>query len=479
MKKDFEKIKEMAKQKPGPKPKEEKPQYTSFIELDDGIAEMTFDPDYGKTMFAVFKDGEVSYQESFQVDGKTVKPYPGNKDIVKNKVVLFPSTALKVESEAILIQEIQAFIHYYLDIDPFYETIAAYYVLFTWVYDDFNELPYLRTIGDYGSGKTRFLQTIGSICYKPIFAGGATTVSPIFRMINDFRGTLILDEADFRFSDKTSEIIKILNNGFAKGFPVLRSEGKGTFDVKAFDVFGPKVIGTRQRFQDKALESRFLVEEMGKGKLRDDIPLNIPNCFWDEATVLRNKLLYWRFLNRGKKQIDVDTADRSIEPRLNQIIAPLASVISDSDAKEGLKLFIKKYNSEIIADRSTEMEGQVFDIILSYLTTYSLPGISMQMIADTFNLPIQNFKEKVSAKKVGWVVRERLHLKTEKTREGFVLAPSNKDKIALLKDKFGIKDDREHVNVVNVAETLPLIKDEKATQDSDQNPILPDKTTEK
>jgi len=34
----------------------------------------------------------------------------------------------------------------------------------------------------------------------------------------------------------TSEIVKILNSGYQKGMPVLRSEGKGTFEVKAYDV---------------------------------------------------------------------------------------------------------------------------------------------------------------------------------------------------------------------------------------------------
>jgi len=98
------------------------------------------------------------------------------------------------------------------------------YVLFSWVYDAFNELPYLRLRGDAGSGKTRFLLIVGSLCYKPIFASGASTVSPLFRILDSMRGTLIVDEGDFRFSDEKAELVKILNNGNGRGFPVLRSE---------------------------------------------------------------------------------------------------------------------------------------------------------------------------------------------------------------------------------------------------------------
>jgi predicted DNA-binding transcriptional regulator AlpA len=54
-----------------------------------------------------------------------------------------------------------------------------------------------------------------------MFVSGASTVSPMFRIIDAFRGTLILDESDFRFSDEKAEIVKILNNGNAVGFPVL------------------------------------------------------------------------------------------------------------------------------------------------------------------------------------------------------------------------------------------------------------------
>jgi hypothetical protein len=131
-----------------------------------------------------------------------------------------------------------------------------------------------------GSGKTRFLLNVGSLCYKPIFASGASTVSPLFRLLQAFRGTLIIDEGDFRFSDEKVEVIKILNNGNAKGFPVLRGDTvRGReFIPNAYQVYGPKLVATRGFFEDKALESRCLTEEMGTRRLRDEIPLNLTDA---------------------------------------------------------------------------------------------------------------------------------------------------------------------------------------------------------
>src|SRR5205823_6645276 len=181
------------------------------------------------------------------------------------------------------------------------------YVLFTWIYDAFDEVPYVRIRGGYGTGKTRFLLTVGSICYRPIFASAASTVSPLFRLLDSFGGTLILDEGDFRYSDEKSEVVKILNNGNARGFPILRTEvsSKKEFDPRAYSVFGPKIVATRGFFQDKALESRCVTEDMRGGAIRSGIPLNLDGRFQDEAREIRNQLLTYRLRHFGDTRKDV------------------------------------------------------------------------------------------------------------------------------------------------------------------------------
>src|SRR5260370_6524027 len=174
--------------------------------------------------------------------------------------------------------------------------------------------------GDPGCGKTRFLLTVGWLCYKPIFASGASTVSPLFRILDAFRGTLIIDEGDFRLSDERAEIVKILNNGNSKGFPVLRTEASSQreFDPRAYAVFGPKLVAMRGYFEDRALESRCLTEEMGQSRLRHDIPINLTAEHTEAALHIRNKLLLFRFRNLHKSQAFDELIDRATYPRLNQ-----------------------------------------------------------------------------------------------------------------------------------------------------------------
>src|SRR3546814_10567777 len=101
-------------------------------------------------------------------------------------------------SKSELLDDIKAFIHRYVAFSPVYEDITAHYVLLSWVHDAFNEVPYLRLIGDYGSGKTRALLVLGSLAYKGFFASGASTVSPIFHVLHEFGGTLEIGRASCR-----------------------------------------------------------------------------------------------------------------------------------------------------------------------------------------------------------------------------------------------------------------------------------------
>ncbi len=406
------------------------------------MLETVYDPKERKTGFILFEHGEWKAVPFLSLDPfHKLVPYSPSNNLIRNQIVLLPSAPEEYNSEEELVSAIQAFIHRYVDVSPLFEKIASYYVLFSWVYDGFNELPYLRLRGDPGSGKTRFLLTVGSLCYKPIFASGASTVSPLFRLLDAFHGTLIIDEGDFRFSDEKAEVVKILNNGNVRGFPILRSEVSGNreFNPRAYAVFGPKLVATRGFYEDRALESRFITEEMGQHSLRDDVPINLPASYKDEALAIRNKLLLFRFRNRGKQLPTEDLVDRSIEPRLNQIFVPLLSIISDQKAREEIKAIARSYHSELIADRGMDMEAQVLEVIRDLVKSSENAKLSIKDITSWF---IDRFGEdydrKVTPKWIGYIIRRKLHLKTYKSNGVFIIPVSEAPKISQLYEKYGV-----------------------------------------
>jgi len=216
-----------------------------------------------------------------------------------------------------------------------------------------------------GTGKTRALDVIGGICYKPISASGTATVSAIFRLLQMLDiSTLVIDEADFNSSDERADITKILNGGFETGRPVLRTN-KDTHEIETFKVYGPKVLASRQSFTDQALESRCFPIIMTQ-TARKDIPIQLPRKFDTEQRELREKLLTYRMMNYAiidpDKVCDIDLGE--IEPRLKQMALPMLNVIGiDPQTVERFKGFLKNHSRTIIEARGNEIDG----IILRYL----------------------------------------------------------------------------------------------------------------
>ena len=376
-------------------------------------------------------------------DGSTLVPFSPENNLIKNEAVLLPSEPRDYGSEKQLLFDIQEFLHRYVDLSPVFESIATYYVVLTWLYDAFNELPYLRLRGDFGTGKTRTLLTIGSICYKAFFASGASTVSPIFHTLDAFRGTLILDEADFRFSDERAEIVKILNNGNVRGIPVLRTmmNRQREFNPQAFQVFGPKIVATRSSYDDKGLESRFLTEEMGARRLRQDIPINMPESFKEEARELRNKLLLFRFHHRTKAKINETLIDPRLEPRLNQILVPLLSIVEDEAVREQLRSMAHPVQADLVAERGLRREAHILEIVVELMAPKNRPIIPIAEIAGLllerhgaeYDRPITN-------RWVGSILR-RLNLRTYKSHGTYVLPVAERGKLDLLCARYGLETD--------------------------------------
>jgi hypothetical protein len=419
------------------------------------MAELVYDARQGTTRLALWDGEEWKLEASVAGRGQErLVPYSPTNSLIKNGIVLFPSEPTEYGSEQELVGEVRSYLHRYVDLSESFERLAAHYALFTWVHDRFNELPYLRLRGDYGTGKTRFLITLGSICYKPIFASGASTVSPLFHMLDQFGGTLIIDEADFRFSDERSDLAKILNNGNVRGFPVLRTESKNgrEFNPRAFQVFGPKVIAMRHHFDDAALESRFITEIVTGRPLRKDIPINLPPEQQQEAQLLRNKLLMYRF--RRFKQVNPKphVLDRSVEPRVNQIYSPLAAVMEDPAAREDLRAIARQSAAVLKADRSASMDAQVLTVIRHLLDTSSKGSVGVGDITELFCRAYgKDYERQVTSRWIGHIVRRKLNLTTHKSHGVFVVPVSERPKLEALFERYGVTgEDARSLGAVSV-----------------------------
>jgi hypothetical protein len=420
----------------------------SEVREDGTLVEMTYDPVRRQTSFVVSRDGQWESAPFLENGGRRIVPFSPQNNLLRTGALLLPSTPEEFGSGQELVREIQEYIHRYVDLTPAFERLASYYVLMSWVYDAFNEVPYLRVRGDYGTGKTRFLLVVGALCYKSFFASGASTVSPIFHTLEAFRGTLVIDEGDFRFSDEKAEIVKILNNGNIRGFPVLRTmvTDAREYNPKAFHVFGPKLVATRGEYDDRALESRFLTEEMGRNPLRADVPINLPPEYANEAQKLRNKLLLYRLRNFHRVAIDPSVIDPALEPRLNQIFAPLKSIVDDKAFRDELAGVARDLQASLIASRGFELETQLLEIIRDLIDNHT-GAISIKAITAQFmERHGDQYDHKITNRWIGGVLRRKLHLLPQKGHSTYVIPVSELPHLDVLFTKFGIDSKRPQSN---------------------------------
>lgn len=398
------------------------------VALDDKLAEMVYRPKHEKPVIYLVHDFNRPDDPPVEMDrlevGK-VTYYPPTSELINKGVVLLPQCAEEYDTDFDLFQDIQAFIETYVSIeDAAYRTLAGAYVLMSWVFDRFDALPYLRAQGDTGTGKTRLIQAIGSLTYRPVMAGGAVTAAPIFRIIDKLRGTLIIDEADFSKSDIWDEVTKILNAGYSKGFSVLRAERSGnndTFDVAAYNCYGPKLLATRRRFNDAALESRCLSHTMPLlAELKADVPLTLDDTFWNESALLRNRLLLWRFRKYQHVRVDPRARVPGVEPRVNQVIQPLLACIGDESLREQILGMVQAYSKNVQAERRESYEGLVANAMLH---SWARKGCPERMMLKTVTEYLHSeaetsgSKDQISDRKVGDIVRRVLGVPVD-TRGG-------------------------------------------------------------
>lgn len=364
------------------KKEEETTRYTSlFINKEKKlIAEQVYNGDGVK--FCVYQEGKIFYQDSVYDNGLNYFPLTG-EEITKGAIHL-PSKALEYGTDEELNQEIRTFIKTWLDVPDDVLRFSVWNIKRSWVYERFHTLNYLRALGDTGQGKSRFLDTLGYIHYKPINTSGATTSAPVFRAIDKWKGTLVMDEADFQKSDESQDIIKIINQGYEKGRFVMRCDKDNNDKINFFDPYCPKILATRKTFYDKAVESRCITQVM-TGTIRKDIPRNLNKNFFDKALEIRNKLLMWRFNNYFKidTEAKVEFDVGNLEPRVEQIVSSFISLFkNDKQQLDEFKIFIKAYQDELIDERRNSFDGQIIGALHGLLEKGIVDIAAMDIIEE-------------------------------------------------------------------------------------------------
>jgi len=251
-----------------------------------------------------------------------------------------------------------------LDLD-----LCTMYVLFTWFYRKVNTVAYLRFLADTGKGKTRGKKVIGDLCFYPLYASGASSFSGIARTQQQWRGTLVIDEADFA-GEKENQITKYLNLGFERGQYYILSDKQDPRSQDYFDAFSPKVLAMREPFHDNATEGRLLSITMHETS-NLNIPIILSSSYYEETRVIRNELAL--FALRHWDDIDATRMlsfdDLDIEPRLKQLAMPLSIIFQLwPEGVEQFRRYLTARQQEVRRVRSMSWEGSLVNLAIAVAT---------------------------------------------------------------------------------------------------------------
>src|SRR3990167_1201232 len=454
----------------GLKTEEDHPIEISTLETKTHLVEELKTKD-NEFVFAIFnkETGELENESASDYKIDNLIFIPSQDDIFTKNLIKLPSKVNFV-TEDVLNQAIRDVVsaYYWLDEKTYFLGIS--YAKYTWIHDLYWTVPFYGPWGAMGTGKTRHIDTIGALCRKPLSVSGAISEAFMYRIMDKHAPTLIINEFDRMNSDDKSLLTAILNNAYEKNHPIPKMEGEGkNMKTKLWNVFGPKIFATLDRFKSDALESRTIrinAQEFPKEN-RNDYPIELSEDFFEWVKEIHNMLIGYRFKYfashlQDKKRVQatlekegdsqklrlmrvceldileggerrktfLDVSD--FDSRTRQTFYPLLRVIKDNEIDDFIK-YAKEYQEELIQQRSQDTIGIIVNTILSYIEvnklSYSINSndpqyvpvkeirlaISKELYGETENEITKESKplKEISPQYMGSLLR-KLKIKTEK-----------------------------------------------------------------
>jgi len=312
-------------------------------DLPDKIFEQTSD---GKFIVYDKTTGQITKEKAVE----NFKPYD---KIVWKKLCFDKATDYKTEQE--LWSEVKQFIYEHMDIAAGYDVLAAW-VFASWTPERWKAVPYVFFFGPKGSGKSRALEILGAIGFRPFLTGSASLAS-IFRLIEMWHITLFLDETEIYMKKDQRDVQNLLNTGYRRGWPAVRVEENryGERVPVEYDTFGPKGLAGTKELLD-TLKSRCVVFGMSKAirDIKDEIDEE-----WAQS--LREKLLMYRFRMLAKKELP--EKPKLFKGRLRELFDPLI-IVAPLTEKNSIIQQAKEIESGLKEEEEMSLESTVFKAIM-------------------------------------------------------------------------------------------------------------------
>lgn len=362
--------------------------------------------DYSKFVVYDKMTREYTIQDNFEYQGIQYIPSISKLFDEESSCLVFPSNVEPYTNTDALIHEIRGFMQEYMELDSIYEIMLPYFILYTWIHDEFPFSIYVHFVGSTGTGKSRAIDVLSALCYKGLRGSGSITTSSLFRIIDQFQGTLFLNEFEMITTDDGgNEKLMILKSG-SENYSVFRTEGDKDKYVQKYHMKCPKVFGGEKEISDAGLESRTITIPMKQAERK--IPLYLPAKFYEHSKSIRNKLLLWRLDNIGANSMDDMVFGvpelMMLDKRSQQVMTPLYRLAGDGE-KKVISDYAKKIEEDTFQARRESLGGRIFNVMASFMMIQK--ELVLKDITDEYN---QREKADYKPRKIAGIIRKELSL---------------------------------------------------------------------
>jgi hypothetical protein len=179
----------------------------------------------------------------------------------------------------------------------------ALWCMGTYAFDGFHIFPKLLFHSpEKRCGKSTALDVVEALSNRSLLSSNITPAA-LFRVIESYHPTLVIDEADTFIAGRNDDLIGIINSGHAKNRAfVIRTVGDD-FEPKRFSTWSPQAFASIKRLQDTIMDRSVVIELQRKtaGEATQRIPANLKAIL----RPLRQKIMRWHDDNQTGLQSNV------------------------------------------------------------------------------------------------------------------------------------------------------------------------------
>jgi len=320
-----------------------------IVEVDGAPKLLVYDPE----------TGGLGIHEAFEHDGVAYQPYP-------DLPFKLPGAPERIDVDPTLWRDTVEFIGEYYDNprgEEVYHVMTAG-VAWSYFYRDVKaSTPFLLYLGPWRSGKTRALEVMAALCHRAMAIVDPSEAS-IFRLIEELRPTLIIDEA--QIMDKNVRAIMAAAYRYGMKVPrVIDPEEEGLDGIRWYNVFSFIIYASREE-PPNDIFSRSITIHCEKNtrptrKLIDE----------ERAKQLRTRWLAQRIRLHGRLKITFDEF-ASEDGRLQELFSPLlvmAQTFGDEEAAQAILRYGRLVEQEIHSMEATSDDALILEAMLAAINS--------------------------------------------------------------------------------------------------------------